>query len=101
MKLYARTTSERASKGQGGNKEISIDLFVGSASNSVKIAEIILKNEGNDEYSLYASTLTLGEDNQSIDAFIELKDNGEKEKGELKASDLCPNCNIIFGDCNC
>lgn len=28
MKLYATTTSERASKGQGGNKEIVIDLTI-------------------------------------------------------------------------
>lgn len=30
MKLYATTTSERASKGQGGNKEIVIDIRAGS-----------------------------------------------------------------------
>jgi hypothetical protein len=28
MKLYATTTSERATKGQGGNKEILIDLKI-------------------------------------------------------------------------
>lgn len=27
MKLYATTTSERASKGQGGNKELTIDIL--------------------------------------------------------------------------
>jgi len=28
MKLYATTTSERASKGQGGNKYLNIDIFI-------------------------------------------------------------------------
>ncbi len=31
MKLYAKTTSERASKGQGGNKYINTEYFVGDA----------------------------------------------------------------------
>lgn len=30
MKLYATTTSERASKGQGGNKFLTVHLQVGS-----------------------------------------------------------------------
>ncbi len=28
MKLYAKVTSERASKGQGGNKKLEIDILV-------------------------------------------------------------------------
>ena len=41
MKLYATTTSERASKGQGGNKEIVICLNYGSRDNSQEVAQII------------------------------------------------------------
>ncbi len=32
MKLYATVTSERASKGQGGNKMLNISIIVGSES---------------------------------------------------------------------
>ena len=88
MKLYATVSSDRASKGQGGNKDIRIDLFAGSAKNSVKIAEVILENDGDEQYSLYATTLTLGEDNQCIDAFIDLNGNGEQEKGDR----VCTKC---------
>lgn len=28
MKLYATVKSERASKGQGGNKQINLDIFI-------------------------------------------------------------------------
>lgn len=43
MRLYATTTSERASKGQGGNNYICILLTVHNGSNqSYKIGEIIL-----------------------------------------------------------
>ena len=31
MKLYAKVTSERATKGQGGNKRLDIQLTVGHA----------------------------------------------------------------------
>jgi hypothetical protein len=40
MKLYATTTSERASKGQGGNKEIRIQFQAGAESRQ-KTYEII------------------------------------------------------------
>jgi hypothetical protein len=40
MKLYATVTSDRASKGQGGNKGITIELMVGSKKNSRKIAAL-------------------------------------------------------------
>lgn len=40
MKLYATTTSERASKGQGGNKFIRIQLTAGDAVNQVDMGMI-------------------------------------------------------------
>ncbi len=42
MKLYATTTSERASKGQGGNKFLRINLTVGSESNRINAGTIEL-----------------------------------------------------------
>lgn len=37
MKLYATTTSERASKGQGGNDRMYIDVNVGEIANALQI----------------------------------------------------------------
>jgi len=56
MKLYATTTSERASKGQGGNEYICISLTVQNGSKlDYPIGEIILdynndvKNHGSNQ----------------------------------------------------
>lgn len=57
MKLYATTTSERASKGQGGNKEIVIGLNVGSSADSRNIAQFKLLALTNGEYELYYANL--------------------------------------------
>jgi len=43
MKLYATTTSERASKGQGGNKELDISLAIGSTGNSKQVLRILAR----------------------------------------------------------
>ena len=43
MKLYATVTSERASKGQGGNDFLDIVLFYGDAKNSKELATISVK----------------------------------------------------------
>lgn len=48
MKLYATITSERASKGQGGNKYINIDLFVGSASNPIPAGSVYFRIDDDD-----------------------------------------------------
>ena len=45
MKLYSTITSERASKGQGGNKYIDIVLARGSASESVEEYKISFTND--------------------------------------------------------
>jgi hypothetical protein len=71
-------------KGQGGNKFINVELFVGSRDNSVRIAEITL-NKTDEGYRLYASTLTLGDDNQCIDVEI------PEEKGN-RAHPFIRNC---------
>jgi hypothetical protein len=43
MKLYATTTSERASKGQGGNKYLFIDIQAGE--DRKIIAKLYVNNE--------------------------------------------------------
>lgn len=58
MKLYATVTSERASKGQGGNNELVINITVGNKSRR-EIANIVLRTSGgsltgdsDDQYAL-------------------------------------------------
>lgn len=51
MKLYATVASERATKGQGGNEYLRIELMVGSADMPERIGIIELRNE-EDAYEL-------------------------------------------------
>lgn len=74
MKLFSKIKSERAEKSQGGNKKITIELFVGSAQNSVKIAEGELEALPQGGYNLYfSSTLPNEDENQCVDMHIEEK----------------------------
>lgn len=82
MKLYATVTSERASKGQGGNEYIEIDIFVGSRENSVTLARLTVRplgHEGNG-YGLYdhMDTLICSISDQEM----KTPEKGEKQKGE-------------------
>lgn len=61
MKLYATITSERASKGQGGNKYLDIDIRAGSREDSRTLARLTARAGSNDTdgdnregYGLYA-----------------------------------------------
>ena len=51
MKLYATTTSERASKGQGGNKRIEINLRIDSIKR-MEIGNLVMTQE-DDKYTVY------------------------------------------------
>lgn len=86
MKLYATVASERATKGQGGNDRLEIDIFMGSAKNSVKIIEGSIRKEG-EGYTVYITTLGQGDREQCIDTFI--KEKGEKQKGERVECSHC------------
>jgi hypothetical protein len=52
MKLYAKITSDRASKGQGGTKFIQVKLIVGSRENQSELGIITLEALEDDNYSL-------------------------------------------------
>lgn len=71
MKLYATVTSERASKGQGGNKEVMIDVTV----NKKSIGIVHVKVQGN-----YAYILSTVKNNMREEMIEESK--GNKQKGE-------------------
>lgn len=48
MKLYANVTSDRAYKGQGGNRYINIELMLGSAKYPVSFSKISFVLDGGD-----------------------------------------------------
>jgi hypothetical protein len=75
MKLYATVSSERAAKGQGGNRIITTELLVGDKNNSKQIATITLLNREN-EYLLYADII--GRD-ERITLYREEKGRGEEQ----------------------
>ena len=52
MKLYATVTSERATKGQGGNNFLRIELTIGDGLNPKDIGAIELVNVGDERYQL-------------------------------------------------
>ena len=102
MKLYATTTSERASKGQGGNKEIIVSLNVGSADDSREVAQIILTafNDNTYRIDLFDSetggtpskwkhgTLSL-----NLARFeVEMEKARKELKGKQQKSKLCETC---------
>lgn len=61
MKLYATIASERASKGQGGNKFLDIEIRCGSASDSQLLASLTVRPLGHegDGYGVYDSNDSL------------------------------------------
>ena len=78
MKLYATVTSERASKGQGGNDKLEIDVLVFDRVNpryhiTVTQDEFIVTERGYSEPRMYAL-------HKDIRKQEELK--GNKQKGE-------------------
>lgn len=85
MKLYATTTSERASKGQGGNRYLDIQLTV--SSERVSAGRVIVEPSGTGYKVFYippagmtkADGVTLSEITAE---YIESKTKCEKQKGE-------------------
>jgi len=91
MKLYATTTSERASKGQGGNDYLRVQLTVGNSKEQANagVVEIIESSPSkfSVKYHLNGKTKLLQEINTRGTVFEVVK--GEKQKGE------CVHCKAI------
>ncbi len=91
MKLYATVTSERASKGQGGNDYLDIEILVGSRDDSRLLARLTVRpNERG--YGLYDHTDEL---------LFEITDKelkGEKQKGDnsLQLADIVTGKRKLF-----
>lgn len=76
MKLYAKVTSERATKGQGGNKQIVIDLMIENPNR--KRMTMLQLNNYDDRFEL---SIMRGGCSWEVIA-TEYKTKGEKQKGE-------------------
>lgn len=95
MKLYATVTSERATKGQGGNDYLDIRLSV--SNDRIEAGRIIVEPSGTG-YKVYfippagitkADGVTLSEITAE---YIEIKKKGEKQKGEYTYLTSCIDC---------
>ena len=80
MRLYATVTSDRASKGQGGNREIVIDLTIDSKERRT-VGRVVLrhgeKGEGEHEgYTIFYYPVG------GSGRVLLFQEKGEKQKGE-------------------
>lgn len=100
MKLYATTTSERASKGQGGDY---LDIEV-KGENKENILELHIK-EVNDEYVIDGYAISQREDKKRSEYYIKyVLEKGKSQKGENKLCSKCrlnPKYNEIYKDIGC
>jgi hypothetical protein len=89
MKLYATTTSERASKGQGGNDRLDIEVLYGSATNQIKACSVYMQANKDGTF-----LLTITDNENSTLLHKQLK--GKSQKGDqYKEHD--PYCAIRTG----
>jgi len=90
MKLYATVSSERATKGQGGNDFIAIRLMCGSAK-SQKQAGFIEMRLMNDEKYCQVSFQDPNNEKVIICTIIPMDEaKGERQKGE--PTGICASC---------
>lgn len=77
MKLYATVTSERASKGQGGNEFLDIQIKaekLNGIPTRANVIQLLVKNDGGD---LVVNLL-----NYSTGEWLEIIGKGKRQKGE-------------------
>lgn len=80
MKLYATVSSERAKKGQGGNKYITVSFMVGSAKQSEVIERLTLTPAIDGGYDIFYAKGD-GEPCYLLRHYPEPK--GKQQKGEV------------------
>ena len=100
MKLYATTTSERASKGQGGNTYIITDYYVGTAKNSQQVACVELRkvDKGYTLHLVIDSEATNDDAGRMI--FIPEPKSQKAKNGEICIQQGCTN-KVEYKDCLC
>ena len=89
MKLYSTITSERASKGQGGNKYIDIVLSRGSASESVEEYKISFTNDVLSIYHNEKNEITIHNNRQKGKQWKAESVKARKGKRQEAVQDRC------------
>lgn len=77
MKMYARISSERAMKGQGGNEYLDIDILVGDKNFPEYLARLttrIADKNGEEVYGLF---------DEKDNMLFSKATKGKKQKGEM------------------
>ena len=90
MKLFATTTTERATKGQGGNKRLDIEVVYGSKQQQLKACSVYIQANSDDTF-----TMTIIDNNNStlLHTILPTKSlKGEKKKGEYYRLTSCIHC---------
>jgi len=90
MKLYATITSERASKGQGGNKDITVELKDEDAKMVAALSFYI--TQGMDRPSLYVTNCIPSIARDLITSAKIILNNTEQKGKKQKDDDRCNNC---------
>ena len=91
MKLYAKITSERASKGQGGNKYLEIELLVGSRDDQNDAGIVSLTDEG-DHFAVRYTTPQGKHTEELLTLPKKAKCKECNQLAYLSGVDLCPPC---------
>jgi len=102
MKLYATVTSERASKGQGGNKQLDIDVLVYDRFNpryhiTITQDALIFTERGYSTPLLTRSHRDIREQEEAYEqrkrreGELEAEIRGKKQKGVIHESDVIRN----------
>jgi len=90
MKLYATTTTERASKGQGGNKRLEITVQGGEYRDILARFEVKNNEENAKKYGQIPYTVNIVDGERlflvhlksKIAFYLDQTEKGEKQKGE-------------------
>ena len=85
MKLYATTTSERASKGQGGNRYLDIDIYTTNREKPTHHVHVIVSPDGG-VINVSLSALHFGVDKilATDSVYVNVPTKGEKQKDDIE-----------------
>ena len=84
MKLYATSTSERASKGQGGNREIKIDLTIDDTIRASAGSVTLTRAETLTDSDMYRVMYQCPDEAESGGSSILFEQEIKKTKGKQK-----------------
>lgn len=100
MKLYATITSERATKGQGGNNFINYSLKIGNKENPIEVFTLQAKYE-NGSVKIGWWYLPGGQIGKTELLFPNELKKGKRQKGEITSCPICKTKYDAIGRCKC